>query len=161
MIFQKICPCGSQKDYLNCCGNFITGETIPPTPEALMRSRYTAYSEINIDYIQKTMKEPAALNFNKEETEKWAKQVKWLGLKVIDSQFDNLQGTVEFMADYSYQGKKLCLHEVSEFKKENGQWFYTKGKTPPKSQNKTAKIGRNDPCPCGSNKKFKKCCDNR
>ena len=23
---------------------------------------------------------------------------------------------------------------------------------------KTAKIGRNDPCPCGSGKKYKKCC---
>ena len=25
-------------------------------------------------------------------------------------------------------------------------------------QRKTKKIGRNDPCPCGSGKKYKKCC---
>jgi preprotein translocase subunit SecA len=24
--------------------------------------------------------------------------------------------------------------------------------------NKGAKVGRNDPCPCGSGKKYKKCC---
>ncbi|TRZ81795.1 hypothetical protein D4R86_02170 [bacterium] len=27
--------------------------------------------------------------------------------------------------------------------------------------NVEAKIGRNDPCPCGSNKKYKKCCLNK
>jgi SEC-C motif-containing protein len=30
-------------------------------------------------------------------------------------------------------------------------------RTPPIVK-KTADIGRNDPCPCGSGKKFKKCC---
>ncbi len=28
----------------------------------------------------------------------------------------------------------------------------------PRMKKKTTKIGRNDPCPCGSGKKFKKCC---
>ena len=156
-----MCTCGSGKEYLDCCGKYISGNAFPNTPEELMRSRYTAYTEANIDYIVKTMQAPAANNFNKEEALQWAKQVKWINLEVLNTQFDNLQGSVEFMAHYSYQGKKLCLHELSEFKKEKGQWYYTKGKTPVKSQNTSLKIGRNDPCPCGSNKKFKKCCDNR
>jgi len=29
---------------------------------------------------------------------------------------------------------------------------------PTPRQKKRMKIGRNDPCPCGSGKKFKKCC---
>ena len=31
------------------------------------------------------------------------------------------------------------------------------GAPPPANQN-LKKVGRNDPCPCGSGKKFKKCC---
>ena len=40
--------------------------------------------------------------------------------------------------------------ERSRFLKENGQWYYIDGTRP--------QFGRNDPCPCGSGKKFKKCC---
>ena len=29
---------------------------------------------------------------------------------------------------------------------------------PPKPKKAGPKVGRNDPCPCGSGKKFKKCC---
>jgi preprotein translocase subunit SecA len=28
----------------------------------------------------------------------------------------------------------------------------------PKTAKKEVKVGRNDPCPCGSGKKYKKCC---
>ena len=45
------------------------------------------------------------------------------------------------------------VHENSRFVKEQGQWFYVDGDL--KSQ---AKVGRNDPCPCGSGKKYKRCC---
>ncbi|MDD5596258.1 MAG: SEC-C metal-binding domain-containing protein [Candidatus Omnitrophica bacterium] len=29
---------------------------------------------------------------------------------------------------------------------------------PPAQRTAEAKVGRNDPCPCGSGKKYKKCC---
>ncbi len=32
------------------------------------------------------------------------------------------------------------------------------GKDTVKIQKKTDKIGRNDPCPCGSGRKYKQCC---
>jgi len=32
---------------------------------------------------------------------------------------------------------------------------------PPKPIETGPKVGRNDPCPCGSGKKFKKCCMNK
>jgi preprotein translocase subunit SecA len=32
------------------------------------------------------------------------------------------------------------------------------GNTPGGQQRKNQKVGRNDPCPCGSGKKYKKCC---
>ena len=34
----------------------------------------------------------------------------------------------------------------------------TQGLDPRASTGSTKKVGRNDPCPCGSGKKYKKCC---
>lgn len=144
------CPCSSGKSYKDCCKKYIIDEVIPETPEALMRSRYTAYTLKNIEYIMKTMRGPAAMDFDKESTLQWANQIIWLGLKVIRSLHDETEGLVEYIASYSYNGNKDIIYEKSEFLKENGTWFYIDGEIP--------KIGRNDTCPCGSQKKFKKCC---
>nr|WP_316226808.1 SEC-C metal-binding domain-containing protein [Bradyrhizobium sp. SZCCHNS3052] len=38
------CPCGSGLPYDRCCGPYLDGDDQPPTAEALMRSRYTAYT---------------------------------------------------------------------------------------------------------------------
>jgi SEC-C motif-containing protein len=150
---MTLCPCGSNTAYEACCGLFINGSATPATPEALMRSRYTAYTQANIEYISKTMKGPAAKDFNAEEAEAWAKQITWLTLQVLYVKQDKTHGWVEFVAQYAYGAKKHNLHEVSEFCLEEGKWYYIDGKTP--------KIGRNDFCPCGSNKKFKKCCEGK
>ncbi|MGE0764675.1 MAG: SEC-C metal-binding domain-containing protein, partial [Bdellovibrionales bacterium] len=64
-------------------------------------------------------------------------------------------------------------HEVSEFRKtQHGQWLFVSGDAHTHKggeghhhhhekqqtiQRETPKIGRNDPCHCGSGKKFKKC----
>ena len=149
------CPCQSGKIFQDCCQPFLMGKTFPDTPEQLMRSRYTAYSQANIDYIQETMKPPASLNFNADSAKQWALEVEWLGLKVISApavkEKTNI-GFVEFIASFNQHGKRATIHELSEFHRLNGKWYYVRGKTP--------KISRNDPCPCGSNKKFKFCCQN-
>jgi SEC-C motif-containing protein len=49
------CPCGSDKSQETCCDPFITGKALPNTAEKLMRSRYTAYTRADIDYLKKTM----------------------------------------------------------------------------------------------------------
>nr|WP_232220814.1 YchJ family metal-binding protein [Legionella tunisiensis] len=97
------CPCGLPTDYLACCGSYIEKQETAKTPEALMRSRYTAYSQAKIDYIRKTMLGNPLAGFNDSDTTLWAKQVKWLGLQVITSYQDpndeNI-GFVEFIASY-------------------------------------------------------------
>ncbi|RDI46567.1 hypothetical protein AQULUS_19960 [Aquicella lusitana] len=125
-----------------------------------MRSRYTAYTQANIDYIQQTMKLPAANLFDAEKVRQWATEIKWIGLKVIASSCDKTKGIVEFVASFSYHDQLQQMHEHSEFRLEEGKWFYVDGKILP-SHPTTAtvsKIGRNETCPCGSGKKFKKCC---
>ncbi len=156
------CPCGSNKTYLACCEKFLQGKQIPPTPEALMRSRYTAFTFSNIDYISQTMTGVALQNFNPDNAKVWAKQIKWLGLEVINASpiENNERGSVEFIVHYLLNDRKQNLHEISEFRRENDRWYYVDG-APGNSVNaveESSKVGRNDPCPCGSEKKYKKCC---
>ena len=121
---MKFCPCGSSQKYLNCCGRFIDQQQTPETPEQLMRSRYTAYTQANIDYIEKTMQGKAAIGFSKEEARQWAKQAKWLGLRVLNVNANDAQGFVEFIAYYGLEKQRHAIHEKSEFHRVDGKWFY-------------------------------------
>ena len=156
---MKMCPCGSQKNYNACCGLYITGANIAPSPETLMRSRYTAYTQANIEYIQKTMRGPVLLNFNATQAQSWAERVTWLGLTVVEARMESpTQGFVEFIARFLEERKIQSIHERSTFLLEDGMWFYTQGKH--QSVSKVANhqnVGRNDICPCGSQKKYKFC----
>lgn len=156
------CPCGTGKTYLDCCGIFISNQKVPLTPEELMRSRYTAYNQVNLDYIVQTMKSPAADNFDAKDAREWAKKVSWTRLEIIKTKHDFNKGIVEFRAHYYIDGKKNVLHEISEFNFENEKWYYVDGTHPDKRfiASTVKKIGRNDTCSCGSNKKYKKCCGN-
>lgn len=160
---MSLCPCGSKINYEKCCGLFITGAAVPATPEQLMRSRYTAFTEANVDYLMQTMKEAASEGFNAENTRQWAQQVEWLGLEIVRAPLvkngDN-RGTVEFIASYRQQGQIQNIREVSEFLQDGERWFYIggQGEMVKQSPRTAQKIGRNDSCPCGSGSKYKKCC---
>jgi len=156
------CPCGSGKKYNECCKPFLEEKVSAPTAEALMRSRYSAYVKNKIDYIAATHSEKTKDNLSIEETRKWAEESKWLGLQIVSttkgSETDNT-GIVEFIAQYEQNGTKYSHHEVSQFQKTDGKWYYKDGKLRGTTNVRSEpKIGRNDPCPCGSGKKYKKCC---
>lgn len=121
----KPCPCGSQKDYASCCGVFISGLAFAPTPEALMRSRYTAYSQANIDYIAQTMTGPAAVGFDPVDSRKWAKSIKWVRLEVLESSMKGDKGEVSFKAYFTKKNKPHVLAEHSLFERIDGKWYYT------------------------------------
>src|SRR5579864_6052266 len=150
------CPCGADADYAVCCGPFIDGSKLPETPEKLMRSRYTAYTQANIDYITKTMKGPAEDKFDADAAQSFAKRVEWQKLEVIETAGDDSKGFVEFLAHFRMKGQRHVIHERSEFHFENDRWYYYDGVPPPVSPAKANHIGRNDPCLCGSGKKYKK-----
>lgn len=157
---EQACPCGAGRMYSDCCEIFISGQGNPSTPESLMRSRYTAYYLGDMNYISTTMKSPASDHFDENSAREWASKITWCDLKIIRTKHDALKGYVEFIASYLANGKKSILHEISEFQFVNGKWYYVDGIHPDKPSIPpiAEKIGRNDPCPCGSNKKFKKCC---
>lgn len=102
-------------------------------------------------------------DWDKEATRVWANDSEWLGLEIRSTEAgsaDDDEGYVEFLATFTENGAPRVHHEMSYFKKEGGVWYYVNGEMPkPVTQrNEEPKVGRNDPCPCGSGKKYKKCC---
>jgi SEC-C motif-containing protein len=155
------CPCGSGLPYGECCEPYIAGTKNTPTAEALMRSRYSAYVVHAIDYIIDTCTSNGKTDIDRRETAAWSGESNWLGLKIISVEKggpDDTEGTVEFEAVYERKGLKDRHHETGHFKKTNGRWFYESGSVASQTIVRSSpKIGRNDPCPCGSGKKYKLC----
>ena len=160
---NELCPCGSKKEFGACCGPIITGTKKAETAEELMRSRYTAYVTHDIDHIVKTCRagnEEDGIDL--EETRRWSEESTWQGLKILRTEkgsASDKEGIVEFSATYTRKGLRDVHLERAYFKKENDTWIYEAGELIPTTiVREGEKVGRNDPCPCGSGKKYKKCC---
>ncbi|MCK5884144.1 MAG: YchJ family protein [Bacteriovoracaceae bacterium] len=159
---MNLCPCSSGLDYDQCCGPIVSGETLAPTAEATMRARYTSFVKGDITFIKSTYNPDDMDQFDEEGIIRWSKESEWKGLelrKMEDGREDDTTGKVEFIAKYVISGVQQDHHEVSEFKKIDGKWYFMDGKVVGSTVSRTEpKLGRNDPCSCGSGKKFKKCC---
>ncbi len=158
-LSSQPCPCGSGKTFSLCCEPVLSGKRIAATAEELMRSRFTAHVLQDYAYLHRTylptykkpyVAEPAG------EPIKWRRLV----IHAHDAGPKPDTSTVDFSAYFDEQGSEQVLHEKSEFSRIDGNWIYARtvrhGPAPIKSA--TPKVGRNDPCPCGSGKKHKHCC---
>ncbi len=156
------CPCCSGQDYINCCQDIVAGTKLAATPLELMRSRYTAHAVKNMEHILRTMRGKPLRLFDEEKTrEEWFEQCIWNRLEIIDApevSKDDKQGIVEFKAYYTFEGAEHVMHERSKFSKEQNQWFYVARQNKSANVESASKVGRNDPCVCGSGSKYKKCC---
>ena len=159
-MLDEPCPCQSGQSYALCCAPFINGETSAPTAELLMRSRYTAYTQENADYLIATWypeTAPVDLTFD-------GNTVKWKSLRILSTQAGqpgDTEGKVEFEARFQAGNQTSRMRENSRFKKLDDRWYYVDGevdRAPNKTVASPKKIGRNEPCSCGSGKKFKRCC---
>ncbi len=157
------CPCGSEQPYSECCQPLIQGERAAETAEQMMRSRYTAYTKVAMDYILETTHPDQREGFDPESSKAWAEESTWHSLEVqsVDKGgSDDETGEVTFLAHYTQDGKTYKHHERASFKKEDGRWYFFDGEPvmPKPYIREQPKVGRNDPCHCGSGKKYKKCC---
>ena len=131
------------------------------TAEELMRARYHAYETCDMEFIKESHDPDNTDGIDWAECEKWARESQWLGLEILSTTKggeNDSDGIVEFKATYIENGKTIVHHEKSYFVKKNGVWFYQKWLPITSTRINENKIGRNDPCPCGSGKKYKKCC---
>jgi len=123
---ENACPCGSGKSYAKCCETYHHG-TPPPTAEALMRARYSAYTMANDQYLRNTWhpgSRPEKISLKNN------KNLQWTKLEILRKEKgkgkDKL-GVIEFKAWYRSDDQNGYLHEVSNFVKEENTWLYFDG----------------------------------
>lgn len=142
------CPCGSELNLSECCGHYHAGATAP-TPEVLMRSRFSAFALGLHPYLLETWHpstRPTELHLDDA--------TRWVRLDVLDHDMQGERGRVHFRATFREGRRWGRLEESSRFVHEEGRWFYVDGEP----SLERLKPGRNDSCPCGSGRKFKSCC---
>jgi len=148
---DSACPCSSGKTLGECCAPFHQGTLTAPTPESLMRSRYSAFVLGLSDYIWQTWHPDTRPDLDILG----GLSLKWINLEILDTQQgqkDDTQGKVHFIACFVQGNKGKKLDETSAFIKLDDVWVYIDG------ESATSDISRNEPCPCGSGTKFKRCC---
>jgi SEC-C motif-containing protein len=160
---EELCPCGSTKPYAECCGPVIAGVCPAATPEQVMRARYSAYVKMEMGYIHSSLHPDHRSDYDEKSTRAWAESATWHGLRIVGTTAGGAgddAGTVEFIASFTESGVPQDHHELATFAREGGDWYFVSGNmVRPKPVVRDApKVGRNDPCPCGSGKKYKKCC---
>lgn len=124
------CPCGTDRPYSACCEPIISGKKEAITAQELMRSRYTAFTQVNVDYLMRSHSAKTRPIKERESIEKWAKSVVWMGLTILKTEAGEANdetGNIEFEAMYLDNGKPEQIHENSLFQRENGKWVYVSG----------------------------------
>ena len=157
------CHCGKGDSFESCCGPLLAGTQKATTAEQLMRSRYSAFVEGNVDYIMTTHDPDTVHQIDREVTEQWAKQSELKSLEILDTEKGGPEdsfGRVDFCATYELKGSSVAHRESATFRKHKDTWYFVDGEqiAGPPIVRDGPKVGRNDPCSCGSGKKFKKCC---
>jgi SEC-C motif-containing protein len=153
------CPCGSGRTFAECCEPLLKGQRSAATAEELMRSRFTAHVTRDYRYLHRTYRSTMSQPYREEKD---TTDIAWTRLVVHSHELGATPDLafVDFSAYFADENAEHALHERSEFRRLNGEWIYTRpvrtGPAPTKSA--APKVGRNEPCPCGSGKKYKHCC---
>ena len=164
---SQLCPCGSGLNLDQCCGPHIEGASWPQTAESLMRSRYTAYVLGRHQWLVETTHPDYREDVDADKLAEQTKDLTWLRLDIAATEDNVVAGkngelfdVVEFYAYYDLEGSPRQIGERSFFQRQDDKIYYVDGVglRPDAYRRQEPKVGRNDPCPCGSGKKFKKCC---
>jgi SEC-C motif-containing protein len=126
-----------------------------------MRARYSAYVGVEMDFVFESTHPDHRQGYDHAGTKEWAESSEWLGLEIIGTQQggeEDTVGEVEFIARFREKGLLREHHENAHFKKDNGRWSFSEGQMVKAKPVIVNKPGRNEPCTCGSELKYKKCC---
>ena len=157
----ETCPCGSGIPFANCCEPVIKGERESETAEQLMRARYSAFATGVVEFIVATTHSTTRPEVNLADITEWSQTSTWHGLQIIATRdVDENKTFVSFEAQFTQRGEDVSHREMSLFEREGGKWRFVTGDQlkNPTVRYETPRTGRNEPCPCGSGKKYKKCC---
>lgn len=149
---SDLCPCGTGLPLSECCGPHHAHHSAPDA-ERLMRSRYAAYVLGLIDYLRDTTLPAQQTALDMEGIRQWSQSSHWLGLEVEAAEsLDTRHAKVRFKVRWQDPSGAEHLHqECSSFVCIGTTWYFIDPTVP-------LRAGRNDPCPCQSGQKLKKCC---
>ena len=125
-----------------------------------MRARYSAFVTHAIDFIVASTHSRTRKEIDLDFIREWSETSTWQGLEIFETKQVNENKTfVSFEAHFTQGGEERRHREKSVFERENGEWRFVTGDElkNPTVRYETPRPGRNDPCPCGSGKKYKKC----
>jgi SEC-C motif-containing protein len=155
------CPCGSGLTFSECCEPVINGTQTAETAEQLMRARYSAYVGVQMDFVFESTHPDHRQGYDHAGTKEWAESSEWQGLEIVATRnggTGDSTGEVEFVARFKENGTQREHHENAQFRKDGERWYFTDGIMVKPKPLTVSKVGRNDPCSCGSGLKYKKCC---
>lgn len=131
----------------------------PKTAKGLLETRYEAFVQGDVDFILATHHPETREQVERTAVEAWSKGSQWRGLKIDEVTEKGDKTFIRFTARYEREFQTTNHTEDAEFRKLDGRWYYFDSQFPkPETiRREGEKTGRNDPCPCGSGKKYKKC----
>ena len=146
------CPCQSESTFQDCCERYHAGR-LPDSAQHLMRARYSAYTQHNIEFIRDTTVPAQQAELDLTAISEWSQNSQWLGLEVISESIsaDQRHAIVVFIAHWQDAEGRHQHQESSLFIKPAERWYFYDPNVPLRAE-------RNALCPCGSTLKFKKCC---
>ena len=125
-----------------------------------MRSRYVAYTRGAVDHLIATHDPVTRRQIDRDAVARQSRDTRWLGLDILACErggADQPDGAVEFVARGVLGGAAFAQHERSRFRRIDDRWYYVDGTLIRDPVRAAATAGRNDPCPCGSGRKYKRC----
>lgn len=126
-----------------------------------MRARYSAFATGAVEFVVATTHSTTRSEVDLSDIREWSQTSTWHGLEILETKnIDDHKTLVSFEARFTQRGKEQHHREQSLFEHENGKWRFVTGDQlkNPTVRYDSPRPGRNDPCPCGSGKKYKKCC---
>lgn len=157
------CPCETGAEFEQCCEPILRGTKPAATAEQLMRARYTAFVKHEVDFILNSVLPEQRKKVDRNTVEQWSEKSTWKGFELLGKERGletDEDGYVEFVARFAFGAIDQEHRERSHFVKKDGKWYFdpSRSKQPGLEPARKVTAGRNDPCPCGSGQKFKKCC---
>jgi SEC-C motif-containing protein len=131
----------------------------PKTALELLKARYQAFVDGDVDFVMNTHHPETRNQVDPLAVASWSKNSRWKGLEVHEVKEAAETCHIHFTASYEKKQEIIPHSEFAEFRKHEGRWHYYDSEFPKLEtfRRSEQKAGRNDPCPCGSGKKFKKC----
>lgn len=156
----KLCPCGSNQPYIDCCQLVHADIKCASLPEQIIRARFAAMSMGNMDFFAESIVEEHRHLLDGDRVLKEIRRLEFHSVEIRKVERKGLlrrRATVYSRHARSKHGVIATHTERTYLRRESRAWRVENIEINPPAD-AVSKIGRNVSCPCGSGRKYKRCC---